>query len=416
MAQVAESSPILVVSADGHAAPRTELYERYFEPQYLDDFHRYLSVHHHRFTPGHENSVFVPELRDVWKTHKSFEDGGFAGIDDPKRRLHELDRDGVAAELIFPDDTTWNAQPFCSGLEPMALEQVWSSDLRQAGARAHNRWMVDFCAEAPSRLLGLTSLGGLEDVNAVVAEIRRSFDAGLRTGIVLPLDYYLPLYHHPRYYPIWQICTDLGLPVTVHGADGGPDWYGDDLRATAVWLLEVNFWCRRPLWCFILGGVLERFPDLRVIFTEQGSSWIRPTLDEMDAVARSPIFRFSREQPFELLPSEFWERQCYVANSLMHSRSDFDDLQATTNKFMWGSDYPHVEGVWPEVRANMKELVGGRSEESIKWFLGGAASEAYRLDPRAVADVVDRIGPTLAELAEAPSTDTLAEVRITPIK
>jgi predicted TIM-barrel fold metal-dependent hydrolase len=56
---------------------------------------------------------------------------------------------------------------------------------RWAGLQAHNRWLVDFCADAPGRRAGIVQIT-LHDIEASVAEIRWAHDAGLRGGVLLP--------------------------------------------------------------------------------------------------------------------------------------------------------------------------------------------------------------------------------------
>ena len=64
------------------------------------------------------------------------------------------------------------------------------------------------------------------------------------------------------------------LTVAVHLGDGSPHWVGDDEWAFAIVIMETFFFAHRPLWCMVFGGVLERHPDLRVVFTESGADWV----------------------------------------------------------------------------------------------------------------------------------------------
>jgi predicted TIM-barrel fold metal-dependent hydrolase len=390
---------LFVLSGDGHAAPRTPEYRPYFDPEHLDAFDGFLEIHRYRWTPGTEQSFVNPNIRDLWKGHASYENGGFEGVWDAKRRLEELDNDGVAVEIIFPDDTSGNSQPFCGGIEPPALEHWWPGELKQAGARAHNRWLAEFCDADPRRLRGLIALGSLHDIDTAVGEVRRAWESGLRTGVILPLDYYLPLYHHDRYEPLWKTCLELGLPIVIHGADGGPEWYGDGLRAgVAIFMTEVEFWSHRPLWCLIFGGVLDRYPDLKLIFTEQGSDWVAPTLANMDMLSTNKVFfRFAEEEPLALLPSQYWERQCYLAPSLIRTHDDYDRINVPN--VLFGSDYPHIEGIWPELRATTRELMRGRDPETIRSFLGGIGASAYSIEPGDFELLTQKIGPDLSEFA-----------------
>jgi predicted TIM-barrel fold metal-dependent hydrolase len=229
--------------------------------------------------------------------------------------------------------------------------------------------------------------------------VHRAADSGLLTGIVLPCDYYLPLYHHPRYEKLWATCEELGLVVTVHSGDGGPSWYGEGTRAGAVYMAEVFFYSHRPLWCLIFGGVFDRHPRLKVAFTEQGSSWVPGTLSLLEGIADSDYFRWTDEDPLPLRPTEYFERHCFVGNSTM-TRADIAQIgdQAIAN-VIWGADFPHFEGMWPHTRRRLRDLVGGVPEARARGLLGADLARAYDVDLDALRDLVDRIGPRPSDLA-----------------
>ena len=63
---------------------------------------------------------------------------------------------------------------------------------------------------------------------------------------------------------------------------------------------------------------------------------------------------------------------------------------------MWGSDYPHPEGTWPETQKMMVEVLGGLPENEIEAILGGNAAEFYGFDVEALTPLADRIGPERA--------------------
>jgi len=391
--------PIFVGSSDGHVGIPTVDYRSYLEPQYHDAFEGFVAGHKFRWTPEYPESMFRAALRNRHRDYPRFEQYGLDVLADPVQRLVELDTDGVAVEVLFPDDQNFNTPPWLAGIAPHGLDASYAPELRLAGARAYNRWLAEFCAASPARLLGVTALGSLEDVDAAVAEVHRAAESGLRSGIVLPCDYYLPLYHHPRYEKLWATCEELGLVVTVHSGDGGPSWYGEGSRAGAVYMAEVFFYSHRPLWCLIFGGVFDRYPRLKVAFTEQGSSWVPGTLRTLEGIVDSDFFRWSEEDPLPLRPTEYFERQCFVGNSTM-TRADIElmDTQSIAN-VMWGEDFPHFEGMWPHTRARMRDLVHGLSEPRARALLGADLARAYGVDLAALQNLVDGIGPRPRDLA-----------------
>lgn len=391
--------PLLLISADGHVGPATETYRSYLDPSERQAFDEFLVGHRFRWTPEEPDSMFSPKTREPARSHPRFAATGYSSLHDPVRRLHELDQDGVAAEVLFPDDQNRNTPPWLAGVAPQAFDRTYDARLRQAGARAYNRWLAEFCAAAPDRFLGQILLGSLEDVDTAVAEIRRAHATGLTTGVFLPLDYYLPLYHHPRYEPLWNVCDELGLTVSIHASDGGPSWYGDGWRGAAVYLSEISFYAERPLWCLIFGGVFDRHPDLKVVFTEQGSAWVPGLLRNLDGMACSAMMRWTELDPLPMRPSEYFARHCMVGNSLM-SRADVDERAAVgLERLAWGSDFPHLEGSWPAVRASLRGLFGGIPTDEARRMLGENLARAYRLDGEVLAKLAAKIGPRPEDLA-----------------
>ena len=226
----------------------------------------------------------------------------------------------------------------------------------------------------------------------------RAHADGLTQGVLLPLEYHLPLVHHPRYEPFWQVCSELDLTVAVHLGDGSPHWVGDDEWAFAIVIMETFFFAHRPLWCLVFGGVLERHPELRVVFTEQGADWLPGIVGQMDGIAKGNIWRSAHEKPMKHLPSELFHRQCFVANSIMQRR-EIDMREAIgMDVLIWGSDFGHHEGQWPTTRERMRVLFEGVPEAEVRAIVGENFLRAYPIDASGLAGLVGEIGPTAADL------------------
>jgi hypothetical protein len=164
-------------------------------------------------------------------------------------------------------------------------------------------------------------------------------------------------------------------------------------------MAEVFFYSHRPLWCLIFGGVLDRYPRLKLAFTEQGSSWVPGTLSLLEGIADSDYFRWTEEDPLPLRPTEYFERHCFVGNSTM-TRADIEQMAAQPiANVMWGADFPHFEGTWPHTRSRLRDLVHGVPEPRARALLGADLARAYDVDLEVVRDLVDRIGPRPTELA-----------------
>ena len=130
------------------------------------------------------------------------------GAFDPAQRDKELDGDGVAGEVLFPDAdaiTGGASPPFGAGL---SAADIADPELAFAGARAHNRFLAELCAHSPERRAGVALVPITHDVDRAVAEIEWAAANGLRGGILVPTMWrdHAP-YIDPMYEPVWAACA-----------------------------------------------------------------------------------------------------------------------------------------------------------------------------------------------------------------
>lgn len=387
----------LVISSDCHAGLPAKRYREYVDPKYRDAFDAALPVM--LATMEEMSSQFLVEgFVEDWK---SGIETALTGAWDSDERNRQLDADGIAGEVIFPDGVTEkNAAPFGAGLSMPTQGVV--PELQWAGARAHNRWLAEFCAESPERRAGLAVTPVLYDIDEAVREIRWAKESGLR-GIMIPamFDGFEP-YHHPRYEPIWATCAELEMPIHTHGA-AAPD-YGDSPGTMGIYITEVAWWSARPTWFLIWGGVFERHPTLKFVVTELGASWV-PELKALMDQRFSPTHFNAKlgnfHENLKMKPSEYFDRNCFVGASVI-ARSDVDIRHAIgVGNIMWGSDFPHPEGAWPRTREFMREAFAGIPESDTRAILGDNAAEVYHFDVEKLRPLVDRIGPSPDDFRDA---------------
>ena len=100
----------------------------------------------------------------------------------------------------------------------------------------------------------------------------------------------------------------------------------------------------------------------------------------------------------KLKPSEYWERQCYVAASFMGPDESAIRHEIGLEKLMWGADYPHVEGTWPRTRKSLARCFRGIPADEVRAILTDNPARLYGFDVDALQPVADRVCPTLQEL------------------
>ena len=303
-------------------------------------------------------------------------------------RIQELDADGIAGEIIFPQ-----MAPFGAGLMQYRHDVTPEDNL--AGVRAYNRWLADFCKAHPARMLGV-ALINVDDIDVSVQEIRDCHAMGLRGGVLLPTSTGShPFYHHPRYEPLWAVLAELGLPLQSHSG-WSPD-FGDVQCATAMFISEVDMWAQRPFTALLWSGAFERHPGLKYVLTEAGCGWILEKLRVLEFKADNPIFKHFT-QDLSLSPTGYFERQCWIGASFMPAHEGKMRHDIGVDKLMWGSDYPHLEGTWPNTMKALNETFADYPEDEMRKILGTTAAEVYGFDLSELQPIADEIGPTVEQI------------------
>lgn len=387
-------SRYLVVSSDCHAGLPPGGYAEYLDPEYRDRYRADVRIQ----LESARSMLRTMELEEINRSWRAGRERELTGAWDHDERIQVLDADGIAAEVIFPDGLTEsNAPPFGAGLGigPRGGDR----DTQWAGARAHNRWLAEFCRLAPGRRAGVAVVPATWDVGEAVQEARWARENGL-AAIMIPV-LWTPHdpYHHPRYDPLWAACQDLELPVHFHsGPAPQEEYWGRDgtlVGGMGIFACEAVWAVVRPLTFFIWGGVLERFPRLKVVVTEATTSWAGPFIEHLDeryfdwhVTAKLGDYR----KHLSMSPGEYFRRNVRMGTFFGRKEAERRDTSGVPC-MMWGSDFPHPEGTWPRTRDMMLETFEGLPDADIAAMLGGNAVECYGLDAGRLGPIAARIGP-----------------------
>ncbi|HTV88708.1 MAG TPA: amidohydrolase family protein [Stellaceae bacterium] len=318
---------------------------------------------------GSVGGKFVPGQN--YRLDKMAETGFFAdgkrGIrrpGDPDLRIKDMEKDGVDAEIIF-------------GILGVA-SRVRDDEAANEMLRIYNDWLKVFCSKYPERHVGLACLP-YGDIDAAVTEIHRVAKMGLR-GLELSCSWDMEPMWHPVWDKLWQAVNDVQLPLHFHTFPATPRSVREKAPATSrraaqftgVAGFQMNL--INIIAAVIGANVLERFPNLRIGFGESGIGWLPYALDRMDFEWED---RF-RDLGLKMKPSEYWRRQC-------RATFQFDRIGARlieeigVETLMWGSDYPHPDGVWPESDRYIEEQFAGLSQAAIRQITRDNAGKFYGL-------------------------------------
>jgi predicted TIM-barrel fold metal-dependent hydrolase len=386
---------LIIVSSDCHAGPdRIADYESYTPAAHKEALRDYNAC----------AEAFDAALADTGLGRGR---GGAIGRDDQgmwdmAKRTEQMDADGIVAEIIFPQGAVPFAQYPAVGMK--AMDWTPTPEQREVGPQIYNRWLAAFCSADPEVHYGVAVVP-IDNVDAAVAEVARARDWGLRGGIsLLPVreDHHVVVrnYNDRNYDRLWAACQDYEMPLNVHGASGLL-YHGDMWEAAAINLTETDFFTRRALWFLIFSGVFERFPRLRLVFTEQRAHWVPQVLNDLDSLYRWTGAAELRKR-LPRMPSEYFAANCFVGASFM-SKTECDHRhEIGMSRLMWGSDYPHNEGVWPWIREGLRWTFNGVEEADVRRFLGGNAIDCYGFDAQRLRDRAEVIGPTVGEITADP--------------
>jgi predicted TIM-barrel fold metal-dependent hydrolase len=405
----AAMSRVTLISSDGHVAARMADHRPYLESAYLEEFDAFLVDYAKHgvktFDPENVADRLDPEVAEAWQKEVA-DQGRLEAAWNPERRLAELDREGVAAEVLFQEFAT----PFimsspsraaAAGLTPPSLDQL------SAGYRAYNRWLADFRATAPERWVGMAAIS-FHDVDAALAEVKAVKELGF-AGIAIPA---LPddgRLYRPEFDKIWAAMEELELVANIHVAIANtiPQHSGAPSLTASRALIGADIFigARGLLPAFVFGGILERFPRLKVVFTETHSDWVLGTLKRMDhAYERSDLRRDIRDV-VPMKPSDYWQRQCHLGSSIWSRAEIAARHRIGVDKMMIGIDFPHSEGAWRFGTDNYIKATFGAEHvpagEARQMFCGTAAA-VYGFDLDALNTVADKIGWDEDDVLTAP--------------
>ena len=401
-------TPAVVVSCDGHVGPLLEEQLRpYCPPAYLERFDDFVRQHEQAEEAMAQSSGSdEARLQQMFREHPNRRT---AGHHDVNVRLADMDRDGVAAELIWHFSQNGEPLPWAGhGLGTVTPEQF---ELAGVAYKLYNRWLADFCSVDDQRLLGLAYLP-MWDVEAAVGELRWAREAGLRVVNFPPPGRPGVLeYNSLDWEPFWSACEDLGMTLATHSSGGPLFNYEAGPGARRLAAYEGGGWlARRSVWWLTYGEVFERHPQLKLVITEQYEGWWLPTLLELDSVYAT----FGGSSALPRLPSEYARTNVFLGASFMStSLAEEAWREGYVENVLWGRDYPHVEGIWrepagadvePVTKVALRHVLSRVPIRDALLMAGQNALRVYGLDGDHLAAVARRIGAlTPAQLATPPA-------------
>lgn len=284
------------------------------------------------------------------------------GAEDITIRMKDLDEQGVWGEVVFPSRGFW-------------IANMTDATLAKECAHAWNDWCASDFMSASPRLVPTAVVSAL-DTDDAVQELQRAVGMGFQTIFLPATPPEDRPYNNEVWEPLWAAAAEAGVPLSFHIGTGATQVVARGPGGAVINYVETFFPGQRTVAHLIASGALDRNPDLRVFIAEGGCSWIPALADRMDEAYRQHDM-FVRPK-LSAPPSEFMYRQVYT--SFQHDKSALPAVSAMGYRnVMWGSDYPHLEGTYPNTQSVLHGLFDGVDPEITERITHGAFAELFRV-------------------------------------
>lgn len=360
-----------IISADSHTTETPTTYTDYIDPKYRDVAPRLLEEEEGvafeikdigTLKIGGAAAAGVPpkERKAMMRRYLDLHKGGW----DSSVRLADQDRDGVAAEVVYPT-------------LGMVLCNHPDMDYKDACMKAYNRWLVEYCAVDRDRLIGMgqtamrTPADGIADLAAIKA-------AGLR-GIMMPGVPGVEDYDSPIYDEFWEAVVESGLPAAFHVIATGGHGHQIPIRGPKInGFMALIRGVQDVIGLLIFGSVFQRHPKLRVVCVEADAGWVPHFSMRLDRAYTEHRHHLPSDD-LEKLPSEYLFEHMYFTFQDDPTAFMFADLM-NWKRLLWANDFPHSDSTWPHSQALLAEQTKCVTAEQKQAILSRNVAGLYGID------------------------------------
>ena len=281
---------------------------------------------------------------------------------DPEARIADQDRDGVAAEVIYPS-------------VGMILCNHPDKDYKKACFDAYNLWIADYCAPHPQRLLGLGQTAmrspdeGIKDLERIKAQGLRGV---MMAGIPAQEDYDSPIYDE-----FFEAAIAMKMPLSFHILTSNEGVAKPSRGPKINAFMSIIRGNQDIIGTFIFGGVFERHPNLKIVCVEADAGWAPHFMYRMDHAFDRHRYWMTASK-LSKMPSEYFRENVY-----MTFQDDWVAFQMTDKcnprRLMWANDFPHSDSTWPRSQELLQKHTAHLTNDEKNWILHDNVAELYGL-------------------------------------
>jgi predicted TIM-barrel fold metal-dependent hydrolase len=292
---------------------------------------------------------------------------------DPGIRVRFQEEAGIEAEVLNPTRL-------------LGIMRNPDAEVVQACSEVYNDWLAEFVSHQTRRLIGISTIQ-MNDVDWAVNELERTAKKGLvGTMINCQAPEGCPPYRDPIYDRFWAAASDAEVAITLHILTGRtldplilapnqkPEEHGEN---PGMWVEMMNE--IQPVLAndFIFGGILERFPKLKVICSEFEMSWIPgflARLDQIEDVGPQMFTPRLRMRAREYMTTRIWH------GFIDDTAAGFAIPYVGADRVLWGSDFPHIRSIGLDADSAVFRLIDGLSREDQEKVVGANAATVFNLN------------------------------------
>ena len=275
----------------------------------------------------------------------------------PDVRLAMMREEGINAEVIYPTIGLY-------------LWNITDGVVGSASCKIYNDWLVERLGGQDR--IGLTGAIPTWDVDDAIAEVQKNAARGF-SAHMLPI-HGTPPFNHQQWEPLWAAIAETGMPIVMHQATGHEQLFYRGWGSGLANLVAINTMAPRGAVLLASSGVLERHPDLHFVLVEVNGGWLASTIEYVETYE---VSHTSWQKPrLEELPSHYLRQQIHVTFQ--------NDAMAVRNRdvsgiapLLWGNDYPHADGTYPNSRKVLDELLLDVPVDDATAIVGGTGARLF---------------------------------------
>ena len=365
-----------IISSDSHVLEPEDLFERALGKKHGDETPRYVDEHlgnkaKHYFT-GLEY-ICVDEIvegDEMSEDASSLQNELIEASWDSAKRVACLDKDGVWAEVL---NSTWM----------LYTMRAKNDALVHDACQVYNDWVHELASYDTNRLKA-TAMIHMADVDWALKELERVAKRG-HCGILINCgtrSEWAP-YRDSKYDPFWARLEEMGMPLMLHIITGNVQdpytLFGDEARKEIV-RLTMDIFAEGPTTLaneFMFGGIMDRFPNLKMVLGEYEVSWLPNFVFRMRQFKNDlgPSMHYTPlKHDIEWYFDRIWHG--YVDDPYVKMAVEV----VGSEKIMWGSDFPHARCTYPTSQKVVEDTLSGLSAQAKADMSFYNAARLYNID------------------------------------